>query len=59
MEEPLGLEGQKPGLQLVVDLVDTFVEDQEVLCCCWTWGHLGLQTLEAVASEALVEVTSA
>jgi hypothetical protein len=39
-------------------LADTLVEDLEVLRC-WTWGHLGLQTLEAVASEALGEVPSA
>ena len=58
MEEPPGLECQKLGLHSVVDLVDTFVEGLEVLRC-WTWGHLGLQMLEAVASEALGVVPSA
>jgi hypothetical protein len=56
VEEPPGLEGQKPGLHLVVD---TLVEDREVLRCCWPWGHLALQRLEVVASEALGEVPSA
>jgi hypothetical protein len=58
VEELPGLEGQRLGLHLVVDLADTLVEDLEVLRC-WTWGHLGLQMLEAVASEALGEVPSA
>lgn len=55
-EQPLELEPepvqeaehQKLGLQLMVDLFDTWLE---VLHCC-EWGHLGLQMLEVVASEA-------
>lgn len=59
MEGPLGpgAERQKLSLQLVVDLVDTSVEDLEVMR--WTWVHLGLQMLEVVVSEALGEVPPA
>lgn len=60
MEGPLGpgVERQKLILQLVVDLVDTSVEDLEVMRC-WTWVHLGPQMLEVVVSEALGEVPPA
>jgi hypothetical protein len=58
VEEPPGLELQKQGLHLAVELVDTLVADLEVRHC-WIWGHLGLQMWEAVASGALGEVPSA
>lgn len=60
VEGPLGpgAERQKLILQLVVDLVDTSVEDLEVMRC-WTWVHLGPQMLEVVVSEALGEVPPA
>jgi hypothetical protein len=55
VEQKPEVEHQKLGLQVAVDLFDTWLEVPH----CWGWGPLGLQMLEVVVSEALGEVPSA